>query len=263
MEKLKSLAYVLPLLLLVQITVLHAQEEPRESVVKDPYSAFWQGNYANFRLNEKLIWHGELHLRATNYGNTPFIGRLGKIYNRHGLKYLVNDRFTTTVGPVLRLNFTPEPGNEEYRSMVLEPRIWHQYQFVQPFDRFMVYHRFRFEHRWSRDNLKGADWIFRNRWRYKFQVKYPLNEEKLSPGAYYLSPDVELILQSGKPVAGSPLENLRLYPHIGYIQSPKLTYSLGMMYSTGQELEAGYRYSTRWVLRFNFYWSIDLRDRDR
>lgn len=258
----KTLTYAL-LLFLLQSGGLSAQERPGSSVIEDPYTAFWQGNYANFRLSEKLIWHGELHLRSTDHGNTPYIGRMGKIYNRHGLKYLVNERFTATLGGVLRFNFSPDPGNSEYRGMVLEPRIWHQYKFVQPFDRLMVYHRFRFEHRWSRSNLKGADWIYRNRWRYKFQMKYPLNEKKLVPGAYYLSPDVELILQTGDPVVDSPVEDLRLFPHVGYVYSPKLSLGAGMMYTTGQTLDAGYRYSSRWVFRFNLYWSFDMRDRDR
>lgn len=191
------------------------------------------------------------------------MGKMSKWYNRHGLKYLHSKNFSATLGGVLRFNFTPDPGNDEYHAMTPEYRIWHQYSFALPFSRFMAYHRIRIEHRWDRSNLKGADFIFRNRWRYKFQIKYPINKKKLEPGAFYMNPDAELIMQSGKEVVDSPLEDLRLFLAVGYIINPRIKLSTGAMYSMGQKLDAGYKYRRRWIPRFHMYYSFDIRKKKR
>lgn len=238
---------------------LTAQERPEESVIQDPSTFLWLGGYGEFRLTDKLFWSGELHYRRTEHDGISFIGRNAQIYNRHGLTYVHSKKFSTTVGGVLRLNFSPEPGDDRFKGLVLEPRIWHQYVFAVPFDRFMLYHRLRFEHRWSRSNRKGSDYTFRNRYRYKFYMKIPLNNRKLMSKTYYFSPDVELIMQSGTSVVDSPFEDLRIYPHFGYIANSNYAFSLGMMYTTGQLISAGYEFRTRWVLRMNVYISLDFR----
>jgi hypothetical protein len=183
---------------------------------------------------------------------------MAQIYNRWGLQWNPSKKFSATIGGVLRFDFTPDPKNDALRNLILEPRIWHEYIFAVPFDRFMVYHRLRFEHRWSTRHAPESDWIFRNRYRYMFLMKIPINKSKLSPGAVYFSPNVELIMQSGKQVINSPLEDLRLFPAIGYIYSPRLSFSTGMMYTTGQRLTSEF-YRTRWIMRFNMYLSLEFR----
>jgi hypothetical protein len=90
-------------------------------------------------------------------------------------------------------------------------------------------------------------------------MKIPLNKPTLSPGAVYFSPDVELIMQSGNPVIDSPMEDLRIYPIIGYIHSPRVGYSTGLMYTMGQNLGNGGNFRQRLILRFNCYISMDFR----
>ncbi|MEX2589712.1 MAG: DUF2490 domain-containing protein, partial [Chitinophagales bacterium] len=227
MPKYKFTYTALLLILLGFCQEINAQR-PDRSQTQKASTALWLGSYANFRLSKKLFWAGELHYRRQEHNNIPFLGRDGQIYNRHGIKYLFNSNLSSTVGGVLRLNFTPEPGNENLRVLVLEPRIWYEFVFAMPaINRFRIYHRIRIEHRWNRSNKIGADFTFRNRFRYKFYMKIPINNPKLIPGTFYFSPDVELIMQSGKTVVDSPLEDLRLFPHVGYIASPKLAYSLG------------------------------------
>jgi len=226
---------------------------------RPPNSNLWLGTYAKLRLTDKIFWDGQFHFRTGESENVPFVGQMAQIYNRHAVSFRLKPNFLFTVGPVLRLNFTPEPGNPEFKKMVVEPRIWHEYLFAMPYDRFMVYHRIRIEHRWSITNRIGDDWIFRNRYRYKFYMAIPINKQKLVPGAWYFTPDVEIIMQSGKPVGGSPLEDLRIYPQIGYIASPTVKYTAGPMFTTGQSLNDPYDFRTRWVLRFNVYLSLDMR----
>ncbi|MFT2008580.1 DUF2490 domain-containing protein [Pontibacter sp. 13R65] len=219
----------------------------------------WVGFYNNFRLSEKFFWRAEMHYRRGDYEGQPFIGKMEQIYNRHAITYLFSPTFNMSFGGVLRLNFTPSPGNDAYKEVMHEPRIWHEYLFVMPFPRFQAYHRIRIEHRWSKSNSYEDDWIFRNRWRYKFYAKFPLNKKTLTPGTIYFNPDVEIILQTGKQVIDSPVEDFRVYPSLAYISSPRVTYSAGLMYATGQNLNDGTVYRQRWVMRVSAYISLDFR----
>lgn len=252
------LKYQLLVLLLGCFSSVFAQDPLTESIFEKPISELWLGGYGNFRLTDKLFWSGELHLRSSSSAETPMVGYISKIYNRHGLKYVHSKKFSATLGGVMRLNLTDKQG-PQYQRLVLEPRIWHQYIFAIPFDRFMVYHRIRIEHRWSKPNLSDAEFIYRNRYRYMIQAKIPLNKKKLVPGAYYFSPYIELIMQSGKTVVGNPMEDLRLYPHFGYIVNPRVSFSAGLLYTTGQTSPNGQFYRRRWIPRINTYISLDFR----
>jgi hypothetical protein len=246
---------------MVDKSVAFAQEDgrPDQSIFEDMGTNLWIGSYNKFRIGEKWIWDAQHHYRRGGYNGIPYVGRMAQFYNRHAITYLLNRNINITAGGVVRMNYTPEPGNPDFERMVLEPRFWHEYMFIMPFPRFMLYHRIRIEHRWSRSNAVGSEYIYRDRWRYKIFAAIPLNKPKLVPGAYYFIPDVEIIMQSGGPVIDSPLEDLRIYPQLGYIINPRAKVGGGMMYTTGQRLSAGYQYRQRWVFRLNLYLSLDFR----
>jgi hypothetical protein len=243
---------------IVCTNTLRAQEFPDQAQINAPETFLWLGFYGNFRLSEKFFWDAQMHYRRTQHDGIPYVGRMAQLYNRHALKYLVNRNLSIALGGVLRLDFTPDPGNENLEPFIPEPRIWHEYLFAMPFGRAMVYHRVRIEHRWSTTHQFDSDWIFRNRWRYKFYMSIPLNKPGLVPGAFFLTPDVEIIMQSGDPIIANPMEDLRINPSIGYIANPRVKYTAGMMYTMSQ-LGSGYDYRSRWVLRLNVYLSLDFR----
>ncbi|GAA5029709.1 hypothetical protein GCM10011506_18240 [Marivirga lumbricoides] len=235
-----------------------------ESSFDDLETNLWFSSYNKFRISDKLFWAAEMHYRRIGSAeNRPFIDRMAQIYNRHGINYVHSPKFNITVGGVLRLDFTPEPGNEELKPLIIEPRIWHQYLFVMPFSRFMLYHRIRIEHRWSTNHRPDSEWLFRNRWRYSIYAKIPLNNPQLVPGTVYFSPSVELILQTGKPVVGSFIEDFRLYGNFGYIVSPRVSASMGLMYTTGQKTSDPTLYRRRYILRVSTYISLDFRKKER
>ena len=225
-----------------------------ESQYQDLETKYWLNTYGNVRLNKKLFWVAQTHFRFVENDNTPFIGQISQIYNRHGLGYIVNKDFNVVLGGVLRLNF------DKNSDIILpEYRIWHQYQFTNFFFNSVIYHRFRFEHRWSKGFGEDDEYIFRNRWRYMFRVKIPLNKPEISSNTLYLGPEAELIMQSGKPVVGSPMEDLRLHTSLGYIFNPKLTAAIGGMYSFGQSLNNSTIFNQSWTVRMHLYFSPDLR----
>ncbi len=229
------------------------------SKFKEPLTLTWFNTYGNIRLTDRFFWIAQTHFRFQESRSTPHIGQIAQIYNRHAISYLYSKYFRVSLGGVLRINFnTYEVPPDEQRA-VPEWRIWHQYQFAQPLSRLMLYHRIRLEHRWTRGFGKESEWTFRNRWRYMLRMKIPLNKHKLSPGTIYVAPESEIIMQSGRSVVDSPLEDLRLTTTVGYIVNPRLTFASGLMYSLGQELTDGGIYKQKWTLRFHMYFTPDLR----
>ncbi len=236
-----------------------AQERPTEAVYKEPVTGLWINTYGNIRLTNRLFWIAQTHFRFQEDGSTQFVGQIAQIYNRHAISYLFSKKFNASIGGVLRVNYNSNSNVENERKSVPEWRIWHQYLFAMPFRRAMVYHRLRIEHRWTQAFMEDSEYVFRNRWRYMFKLKMPLFKPKLGSKTFYVSPEVELIMQSGKPVIDSPMEDLRLHASFGYILNPRLTVATGLMHSQGQELSEGATYKQKWTMRFHVYFSPDLR----
>lgn len=250
------------LLLLLAGSVRGQKSTPAtQSEFKDPITAFWINTYGNIRLSDRFFWVAQTHFRFQESERLPLAGQVGQIYNRHAISYLYSKYFRASLGGVLRINFNQDEVAEGERRTVPEYRIWHEYLFAQHLARLMLYHRIRIEHRWTRGFSDAAkdDWIFRNRWRYMISAKIPLNKDHLEPGAFYVGPEAELIMQSGKAVVDSPLEDLRLHTSFGYIVNPRLTFATGLMYSMGQDLADGAYYKQKWTWRVHMYFSPDFR----
>ena len=59
----------------------------------------------------------------------------------------------------------------------------------------------------------------------------------------YVSPEVEVIMQSGKEVVGSVMEDLRMTTTLGYILTPRLTVAGGLR---SEERRVGKECRSRW-----------------
>ena len=260
-SRLKFFGLVL-VILVSSITVAQEIEDkvylPKESKYKDPTSKVWVNTYGKIRIGKRFFWDAQTHFRFQETEATPFVGQVAQIYNRHALGYIYNKKVNFSLGGVLRVNFNTDEDSID-RNVVPEWRIWHQYQFAMPLYSAMIYHRIRIEHRWTQGFAEDSEYIFRNRWRYMFRAKIPLNNHKLEPKTLYVSPEAELIMQSGKAVVASPMEDLRLTTTVGYILTPRLTVAAGLMYSQGQALENGGEYKQAWTMRFHMYYSPDFR----
>jgi len=262
--ELKNCHIVLTVILLFGFQgLLSAQEIEQEvlppySKYKDPVTKTWFNTYGNIRIGKRFFWDAQTHFRFEETESTPFIGQIAQVYNRHAIGYIYSKKINFSLGGVVRVNFNTDEDSED-RNVVPEWRIWHQYQFAMPLYSAMIYHRIRIEHRWTQGFAENSEYIFRNRWRYMFRAKIPLNDHKLKPKTVYISPEAELIMQSGKQVVASPMEDLRLTTTVGYIATPRLTYAAGLMYSQGQDLVNGGNYKQAWTIRFHVYFSPDFR----
>ncbi|MEM9648082.1 DUF2490 domain-containing protein [Flagellimonas flava] len=253
-----SIGLVGLILMFGSVSAQEGEVLPEESKFKDPKTKIWFNTYGNIRISKRLFWDAQTHFRFEETEDTPFIGQIGQIYNRHAIGYIYSKKVNFSLGGVLRVNFNTDEDSDD-RPVVPEFRIWHQYQFAQPVYSAMFYHRIRIEHRWTKGFADDSEYIFRNRWRYMFRAKVPLNNHKLEPKTLYVSPEAELIMQSGKAVVASPMEDLRLTTTLGYILTPRLTVAGGLMYSQGQTLENGGIFKQSWTMRFHLYFSPDIR----
>jgi len=262
MSSKNALRMMVPVLICF-VQLLKAQEDndivlPGESTFNDPKTQTWFNTYGNIRISKRFFWDAQTHFRFAETKATPFIGQLAQIYNRHAIGYIYSKKINFSLGGVLRVNFNTDEDSLD-RNVVPEWRIWHQYQFAQPLYTAMIYHRIRIEHRWTQGFAENSEYIFRNRWRYMFRAKVPLNNHKLEPNTLYVSPEAELIMQSGRAVVGSVMEDLRLTTTLGYIVAPRLTVAGGLMYSHGQTLANPGVFDQKWTLRFHLYFSPDFR----
>ncbi len=247
------------LIILLSIpSTISAQDLTEESQYEEPITKYWINTYGNIRISKKFFWVAQTHFRFQETPSTPFVGQIAQIYNRHALGYIYSEKVNFALGGVLRLNYDVKK-NGENKVILPEYRIWHQYQFAMPIGIAIAYHRFRIEHRWSKSFNDDSEYIFRNRWRYMFRLKIPLNKKKIQPKVFYIAPEAELIMQSGNQVVGSPMEDLRLHTSLGYIFSPGLTVATGFMYNQGQDLANGNIYKQGWTIRMHLYFSPDFR----
>ncbi len=232
-----------------------------ESVAMLRETGLWNGLYLKVRLSEKLGYYGEHHYRLRNSEDNlyDFVGRRRQIYNRAGINILFNPYFEAVIGPTLVFNYTPSPGNLEFEKVTLEPRIWHQWLFIMPpMDRVKIYHQFRFEHRWKRDNNVGAEFEYTNRYRYKFFAYIPLNKKKIEPQTLFFSPSAEIFLHSGKSIIYNAFEDFRTYNGFGYVLNPKVTFFVGHMWTYGQR-RSGFEYAKSHIIRVNAFLGFDVR----
>lgn len=224
-------------------------------------TGIWMGLYVKAKFSEKLGYYGEHHYRVRNSleNVNSFVGRTRQIYNRAGLNIYFNKYFEAVIGPTLVFNYTPQPGNENFEKVTIEPRIWHQWLLIMPqIGRFKIYHQFRFEHRWKRDNNVGAEYDYTDRYRYKLFAYVPLNKREFEKNTFFFSPSAEIFMHSGNSVVYNPFEDFRTYNGFGYILNENVTFFAGHMWTLGQK-NTGFEYRSSHIFRFNVFISLDLR----
>lgn len=233
-----------------------------QSQIKLNETGLWNGLYVKIQFSGKLGYYGEHHYRLRNSVDNlyDFVGRTRQLYNRAGLNIFFHPNFEAVIGPTLVFNYTPFPGNNAYERVTLEPRMWHQWLFIMPpFGRVKVYHQFRFEHRWKRDNsVMNPNYEYTNRYRYKFFSYIPLNHAKIKKGTLFVSPSVEIFMHTGESIIYNPFEDFRTYNGIGYVFNKNITFFGGHMWTLGQR-SSGFEYRTTHIIRLNVYIGLDAR----
>lgn len=249
---------ILMLFFLLSLTKGLAQEE---SVTRLGETGVWNGVYIKAKLNNKIGYYGEHHYRLRNSEDNlyDFIGRVRQIYNRAGVNIFFNPNFEAVIGPTLVFNYTPSPDDVKFEKITLEPRIWHQWLFLMPYmGRVKMYHQFRFEHRWKRDNRIDAPFEYTDRFRYKVFAYIPINKKKIEEKTFFISPSAEIFMHAGKSIVFDPFEDFRTYNGVGYVLNNNVTFFGGHMWTLGQQ-RTGFEYRTSHIIRLNVFLGFDWR----
>lgn len=254
------------LFLCIQVRITLAQEGspppliPTERTNLAPTTELWNGLYLKLRLADRWFWYQENHYRRRNSldNRSDFVGRMGQVYNRVGLTYLVNDNFEVTFGPTLVFNYTPNPEDPNYEVNTLEPRLWHQWLFIMPMGRVKLFHQFRFEHRFKRSNDIGAQYKYTNRYRYKTYAYIPLNRPRMENRTFFIYPSNEIFFETGSHVIDI-FEDNRVYTAIGYTYNNFMFFG-GHMWTYGSTGIPG-TYRNKHVIRLNLLYTLDFRNR--
>ena len=246
-----SSSLLIVLALLLSDGNVQAQIIPDEKKIKNT-SEMWTGLYTKYRIKEYLYYYGEYHIRRKD-----FLNKMGQVYLRFGLSRVINKNFEITAGIVTPFYWAPNPDLPGVDKVVPQFRLWQQFLFIMPFDRFKIYHQIRVEQRWRRDFAEGSPFELTHRFRYKILGYYPLNHHKLVNKTLFLSMYEEIFIQAGKPVVYDHLEDNRMFIGLGYIFNENIQFQGGYQWSF-RHSGSPFEYENRHMLRLSFYHSLDI-----
>lgn len=220
---------------------LPAEKETRNS------TGVWLGFYSKYHFNERWAYYGEYHIRRRNGFED-----MGQIYLRFGVNYKVKQFFDVTVGFVNPYYWAKNTSDPNVDKVVPQYRLWQQAVLATPFDHIMVFHQFRTEQRWARDNVKGSPFELTHRFRYKLTTYIPLNKPAFEPHTLFFSFYEEIFFQAGKSIVYNHFEDNRLFAGLGYNLNEVWQVQAGYMYTYRHDGEP-YKYENRHIFRISFY----------
>jgi len=218
-------------------------------------SELWLGLYTKYRIQERLYYYGEYHLRRRDFAR-----EMAQIYLRFGISYIVNPNFEFTAGVVTPFYWAPKPVAENTDAVVPQYRGWQQFLFIMPFPRLKIYHQLRTEQRWRRDYEVGSPFELTHRFRYKILGYFPLNHHKLESNTLFLSMYEEIFIQAGKSIVFNHLEDNRVFVGLGYILNDNIQFQTGYQWSF-RHRNSPFVYENRHMLRFSVYHNFDFYQR--
>lgn len=123
-----------------------------------------------------------------------------------------------------------------------------------------ISHRFQLEERWvhnsSGDHLTGG-YSFKGRFRYRFQLQYPLTRKQSGVGALALKASDEIMLNIGHSIVANTFDQNRVYVALNYGLSKSFQLELGYI-NWFQERSSGDQYYNRDNARLTIYHRLDF-----
>jgi hypothetical protein len=147
-----------------------------------------------------------------------------------------------------------------------EQRLWQQVMYKHNIKKFYFSHRLRLEQRFierryideiSRNEVYDGYATYLNRVRYRFQVQFPINKEKIEPGALFGAFFDEVFYSWGENISYNKPDQNRLYAGIGYQFDKKLSIQGGAFYqvllkSNGTKQESNIGVLAQFTYNFDF-----------
>jgi hypothetical protein len=154
----------------------------------------------------------ETQLRSQSFYNN---------FHYHEYKGGVGYNFQKRISAILAMGHyvTYQPdGNFKSPQLGNEFRIWEQFVLNNNINRLKIEHRYRIEQRFTKDG-------YRNRFRYRLNALYPINNLVIKEKTWYLSFNNEIFLNNN----GMIFEQNRMYGGIGYQMNKQFTLQAGFM----------------------------------
>ncbi len=218
----------------------------------------WYSYFGHHRLSDRFGVLTETQFRRHDY-----ILNWQQSLSRLALECYISPKFVATAG--YGLIFTWPYGSQPVTAMFIENRIWQQLVFNEQHPRLLVQHRYRLEQRWlqnaSLDSL-GSRIVngnsFRNRFRYRFMVKFPLKMDNGKPGKLFVSIYDEIFIHLNNQTSVNVFDQNRAYAAAGFDFNPNFSVQTGYMNQTIQKSD-GWRFESNHTIMVSVFYHFDFR----
>lgn len=173
----------------------------------------WLIYFGDKKINKKWNWHHELQYRNFNE-----LGDTEQLLLRTGLGYNLTENNNNILLGYAYVYSEPYLNNTDQKTSFNEHRIYEQFITRQSFGRFALLHRYRFEQRFFKDDVKY-------RFRYFLAVNVALNHKQLTDKTFYLSMYNEVFVNSKQ----NYFDRNRFYGGLGYKFTKKIRSEIGIM----------------------------------
>ncbi len=173
----------------------------------------WLIYFGDKKINKKWNWHHEVQFRNFN-----FVGDTEQLLLRTGIGYNLTDNNNNIHVGYAYVYSEPYLNNTDQKISFNEHRIYEQFITRQTFGRLALLHRYRFEQRFFKDDIKY-------RFRYFLALNVALNHKQLTDKTFYLSMYNEVFVNSKQ----NYFDRNRLYCGLGYKFSKHIRSEIGFM----------------------------------
>ncbi len=172
----------------------------------------WSVISTKYTFNKQWNVFFEAQLRSQSFYNN---------FHYHEYKGGIGYNFPKSISAILAMGHYvtyQTDGNFKSPQITNEFRIWEQFVLNNNINRLKIEHRYRIEQRFLTDG-------YRNRFRYRLNALYPINNLVIKEKTWYLSLNNEVFLNND----GMIFEQNRIYGGIGYQVNKQLTLQAGYM----------------------------------
>lgn len=234
--------------LYLQLSMLNLVSQTKSPlIVRD--NMLWFGYYNSIVISPKWSINTDIQFRTKNGLSNKLLGLI-----RTDVSYKFNDKFTLAIGVA---HFRYFVTNEVTRG---EWRPWQELKHTTKFGRLKLIQRLRVEQRFNETVAKDVPtnhYQFNFRFRYRFDLRYPIIKEKETGNNLYALVGNEIMFNAGGPSTYSYFDQDRLFGGLHYEINKKL--SLQLLYMHYWQLSStGSTLSSNEVIRFNIYHTITL-----
>ena len=233
--------------LLLSVIHLFAQNDR----VNDYNYLNWLQTFNTISINKKWSLHLEYQWRRSEglkYWQQSLL--------RIGTNYKLHDNITVHFGYAWIETFPYGDYPIANNGTFPEHRMYEQFSFRHPINKFLFTHRFRIEQRWLGRVKAGTDreiedWSFLHRFRYQFRTQYPFytkGEKQL----YGAAAD-EIFIGAGKDLGTNIFDQNRIFLLVGYKFNKRLSLEGGYF---NQTLQQGRSVNDKTIMQRNNGWLL-------